>query len=96
MVIYDQRFEFPIHTKEIVHANILEVKAGTTGYCDGDTGHSGKTYFSIRDLGGTDITVNLIDGGFEVVLGGDAELATIIKALKYIKKKLEVDSNEAV
>ena len=27
MVIYDQRFDFPIHTKEIVHANILEVKA---------------------------------------------------------------------
>ena len=72
------------------------MKAGTTGYCGGDTGHGGKTYFSIRDLGGTDITVNLIDGGFEVVLGGDAELATIIKALKYIKKKLEVNSNEAV
>lgn len=99
--IADSRFHFPISRTEICSANIIEVKVGTTGFCGGDSGHGGKTYFAIKDLGGTDITVNVLDeefgnGGFEVILGGDCELATIINALTYIKTKLEEKADETV
>lgn len=100
-LINDTRFNFPIHRTEITSANILEVKVGTTGFCGGDSGHGGRTYFSIKDLGGTDITVNTIKDsfgctGFEVILGGDCELATLINALTYIKTKLEEKADETV
>lgn len=100
-LIHDTRFNFPIHRTEITSANILEVKVGTTGFCGGDSGHGGRTYFSIKDLGGTDITVNTIKDsfgctGFEVILGGDCELATVINALTYIKTKLEEKADETV
>lgn len=100
-LIHDTRFNFPIHRTEITSANILEVKVGTTGFCGGDSGHGGRTYFSIKDLGSTDITVNTIKDsfgctGFEVILGGDCELATLINALTYIKTKLEEKADETV
>ena len=100
-LIHDTRFNFPIHRTEITSANILEVKVGTTGFCGGDSGHGGRTYFSIKDLGSTDITVNTIKDsfgctGFEVILGGDCELATVINALTYIKTKLEEKADETV
>lgn len=87
------------YNKEITSANILEVEAGTTGYKGGDSGHGGRTYFKIKDLGGTDITVNKIsdkygNGGFEVVLGGDTELQTMIEALKFITQVLEDGAND--
>ena len=81
-----------IWTTEICSANIINVKAGTNGYCGGDTGHGSRTYFSIEDLGGTDMTVKTSSTGFEVFLGGDCELATIIEALKFITKVLEDES----
>lgn len=77
---------------EIFGVNVMSVEAGTTGYCGGDTGHGGRTYFKIMDEGGTDITVNKLrsigKGGFEVLLGGDAELDTIIDALEFILQVL--------
>lgn len=99
--VHDIRFNFPIYRTEIVSANILEVKVGTTGFCGGDSGHGGRTYFSIKDLGSTDITVNKLKDsygceGFEVILGGDCELATLINALTYIKTKLEEKADETV
>lgn len=99
--VHDTRFNFPIYRTEIVSANILEVKVGTTGFCGGDSGHGGQTYFSIKDLGSTDITVNTTKDsigckGFEVILGGDCELATLINALTYIKTKLEEKADETV
>lgn len=97
----DTRFNFPVYKTEITSANIIEVKVGTTGFRGGDSGHGGRTYFSIKDLGGTDITVNTIKDpfgckGFEVILGGDCELATLINALTYIKTKLEEKADETV
>ena len=81
------------YTREIVSCNILEVEAGTNGYQGGDTGHGGRTYFRIKDLAGTDIEAHALgrfgDEGFEVSLGGDCELETIISALKFITKVLE-------
>lgn len=76
-------------TREITSANILEVEAGTNGYKGGDTGHGSRTYFRIEDLGSTDMTVNVTKDGFEVQLGGDCELMTIIEALKFIVEVLE-------
>ena len=86
--------------REITNANILEVEAGTNGFCGGDTGHGSRTYFRIEDLASTDIKVNhQVDKygdtvGFSVELGGDTELTTIIQALKFITKVLEDQSNE--
>lgn len=75
--------------------NTLEVEAGTTGYCGGDSGHGCRTYIRIEDLAGTDIKVRKIEsgregnGGVEIVLGGDSELDTIILALKFILRVLK-------
>ena len=84
------------YSREIVSANLLEVEAGTTGYMGGDSGQGGRTYFRITDLGSTDIEVYPSgengEEGFEVVLGGDCELHTIIKALKFITQVLEEES----
>ena len=86
-------------SREVVSANILEVEAGSTGYRGGDSGHGGRTYFRIEDVGSTDIEVRTLknagNGGFEVFLGGDCELATIIDALKFITQALEDEAAES-
>lgn len=97
-------YKFPIYKTEIASANILEVKAGTTGFRGGDSGHGCRTYFSIKDLGGTDITIYPTRSygfsgydGVEVLLGGDCELSTIIEGLKFIIQVLEEEKdNETV
>ena len=91
--------EITTYTRDVVSANILEVEAGTTGYMGGDTGHGGRTYFRIKDEGGTDIDIKPFmdrfgSEGFEVTLGGDCELETMIRALKFITKVLEDESWE--
>ena len=91
--------ELTTYTRDVVSANILEVEAGTTGFMGGDTGHGGRTYFRIQDEGGTDMKINTyVDRygcrGFEVFLGGDCELETTIRALKFITKVLEEESQE--
>lgn len=91
--------EITTYTRDVVSANILQAEAGTTGYKGGDSGHGCRTYFRIEDLGGTDIEVRpLIDrygcNGFEVTLGGDCELETVIRAFKFITKVLEEESEE--
>ena len=77
---------------EVVSANILEVEAGTTGAKGGDSGHGGRTYIRIENMGGTDIAVRALGvdaEGFELELGGDCELYTIIEALKFAVQVLE-------
>ena len=92
--------EITTYARDIYSANILEVEAGTTGFMGGDTSHGGHTYFSIKDAGSTDIEVNVMRDrygdaeGFEVILGGDCELETMIRALKFITKVLEEESQE--
>ena len=92
--------EITTYSREITSANILEIEAGTTGYMGGDSGHGGRTYFRIEDTGGTDIQVHPIgryaDEGFEVILGGDCELETMIRALRFIAKVLEEESQEVL
>lgn len=91
--------EITTYNRDVVSANILEVEAGTTGYRGGDTGHGGRTYFKIKDAAGTDMDINVLHDrygctGFEVTLGGDCELETMIRALKFITKVLEEESQE--
>ena len=91
--------EITTYTREVVSCNILEVEAGTTGYQGGDTGHGGRTYFRIQDAASTDMEIkpNINKwgcDGFEVTLGGDCELETMIRALKFITKVLEDESKE--
>lgn len=96
----DDGTELTTYSREVVSCNILEVEAGTTGYRGGDTGHGGRTYFSIKNAAGTDMEVQLTKDrfgdctGFEVSLGGDCELETTIRALKFITKVLEEESKE--
>ena len=85
--------ELTTYTRDVVSANILEVEAGTTGY------HGGRTYFRIEDAASTDMEVRSYVNkygcpGFEVVLGGDCELETTIRALKFITKVLEEEAAE--
>ena len=90
--------EIPTFSREIISANVLSVEAGTNGFQGGDSGHGSRTYFRITDCGSTDIHVitHGFDGdeGFEVFLGGDCELETIIRALKFITKVLEDQAKE--
>ena len=88
------------YTRDVVSCNILEVEAGTTGYRGGDTGHGGRTYFRIKDAACTDMDIHVMRDrfgdaeGFEVMLGGDCELETMIRALKFITKVLEEEAQE--
>ena len=86
------------YMREIYSANVLSVEAGTNGYQGGDSGHGSRTYFRITDCGGTDMHVNTHgfegDEGFEVFFGGDCELETVIRALKFITKVLEDQAKE--
>lgn len=80
-------------TTEIVACNILEVEVGTTGYMGGDTGHGGATYFRLKDLGSTDMRVKVVGDDkyaeeVTIEFGGDHELYTFLKALKFAVKVL--------
>ena len=50
--------EITTYSRDVVSCNILEVEAGTTGYCGGDTGHGGRTYFRIQDAACTDMEIH--------------------------------------
>ncbi len=93
--------EITTFERDVISANILEVEAGTTGYCGGDTGSGSRTYFRIKNVGCTDMCVRAIRRPYqseadelEVILGGDCELETMIRALKFITKVLEDESRE--
>lgn len=92
--------EITTYTRDVISCNFLEVEAGTTGFMGGDTGHGGRTYFRIKDEGCTDMEIHVMHDrfgnteGFEVILGGDCELETMIRALKFITKVLEEESEE--
>ena len=84
--------EITTYIRDVVSCNILEVEAGTTG-------HGGRTYFRIQDAACTDMEIHSYttrcgSNGFEVCLGGDCELETMIRALKFITKVLEEESKE--
>ena len=87
------RKEITTYNRANYGANILEVEAGANGFQGGVSGHGSRAYIRIEDMGSTDIRVNPLgrdgDEGFELFLGGDCELETMIRALKFITKALE-------
>jgi hypothetical protein len=80
-------------TRTFQDANILRITVATTGFCGGDTGHGGRTVITIEDLGSTDIDASFEDTDtgrrLEIRLGGDAELRTIILALRFAADALD-------
>lgn len=73
----------------------LEVEAGTNGYCGGDSGHGGTTYFRILpdECGPLDIHFKVLQpddmSGIEVCAGGDWELKDLITSLEFILQALK-------
>ncbi len=95
--------EIYVDTKkgEIVDANVLGVEVGTNGYMGGDTGHGSRTFIRIENLGGTDMNAQVVYDehtldakSVTIKLGGDAELRTMIEALKFIVETLENQTKE--
>ena len=81
-------------------ANILEATVGTTGYKGGDTGHGGRTLFRLKNRSCTDMRVSVngeeLNDADEVtiVFGGDCELDTFKRALRFAIDVLEEQSPE--
>lgn len=85
--------------REFYDANVLSVEVGTNGYKGGDSGHGSRVYLRFTDEGGTDLNARVHTTPYgtteiEITLGGDAELSTIIKALKFALKVLKEQSRE--
>lgn len=78
---------------EIYSANIIEAEVGTTGFQGGDTGHGGRTYFRLKDLGSTDMLVTSKDDEVTMEFGGDTELDTFIQSLEFALKVLKEQAN---
>lgn len=90
-------------TRKVASANTLEVEVGTTGFKGGNAGHGSRTYFRITDLGNTDMFVKTSRRPYsnntcevEFFLGGDCELETIIRSLKFVVKVLEEESEGVI
>lgn len=89
-------------TKEFLAANAISVEVGTNGFKGGDSGHGSRTYFKLKDLGGTDLEMrvrpayvgDIITQEVELIFEGDSELMTFIKALKFAVKVLELQAGE--
>ena len=83
-----------LHTSEFGAFNTLGITVGTNGYQGGDSGHGGRTYISIQDLGCTDMDVSVSRSSengpkVEIILGGDSELDSLIEGLRWAADKLE-------
>lgn len=71
------------------YANELEVAAGTTGLVGGD---GSLSFFGIKETLCQGTTVVKVDDEaleFSVEIGGDSEVQSMIKALKFIVETLE-------
>jgi hypothetical protein len=66
---------FDTEKKQIVSFNIIEVEAGTTGYCGGDSGHGGRTYFRISNFASTDMRLSF---HANYSAGGNIEIGDIM------------------
>ena len=83
-----------LHSSEFGSFNTLGISVGTNGYQGGDSGHGGRTYICIQDLGCTDMDACVSkssDSGpkIEMIFGGDSELDSIIEGLRWAADKLE-------
>ena len=81
-------------TEEFQDMNCLIAEVGTNCPRGGDSGSGGRTVIRLRDAGGTDLRVG-IEGAtpesvtsVEIVVGGDAECRTLIRALQFALRTL--------
>lgn len=79
---------------EITDACVMKVTAATNGFKGGDSGHGSRTVVILEDEGSVDWGV-IVDGvkhsaprKITLSLGGDAELRSIIKALRFAANSL--------
>jgi hypothetical protein len=100
----DREFIKTVRT-EMVNCNILEVETGTNGYHGGDSGHGGRALLRLSDAASTDMRCLIsgeIAGysqtyevyfshvdSVEIVVGGDAEIGTLIDSLEFVVKNLK-------
>ena len=100
----DREFIKTVKT-EMVNCNRLEVETGTNGYHGGDTGHGGRALVRLSAASSTDMRCNIlgdIEGSIEtyevhfshvdfveIVVGGDAEIETLIDSLEFVVKNLK-------
>ena len=87
-----------LHECEFGLFNTLSVTVGTNGYQGGDSGHGGRTYISLEDLGSTDLDARTSVNDYsqtkvELMLGGDSELDSLIEGLRWAADKLEEIKN---
>lgn len=82
--------------EEFESANTIEVEVGTNGYQGGDFTKGSRTYFRIKDLSQTEMRLDFepLDSGNKVgevtiTLGGDSELETFLKGLRFAVDTLE-------
>jgi hypothetical protein len=78
--------------KDIFDAGVcsLEVEVGTTGRCNGDSGHGGETYIRLKNISSFVLHVNKVsDGEVELLFGGDAEYEQIRSALSFVSQCLD-------
>ena len=83
-----------LHSSEFGTFNTLGITVGTNGYQGGDSGHGGRTYICIQNLGSTDMDASVsnpsdVGPKVEMILGGDSELDSIIDGLRWAAEKLE-------
>jgi hypothetical protein len=87
-----------LYSKEISNANILEVQVGTNCPQGGDHGHGGRTLFRLINHASTSMQCRINDATLadadkiEIILGGDAEHETFIKALEFALSVLRSQS----
>lgn len=86
----------PTAISSFTSCNIITVEVGTTGSKGGDSGHGCRTYLRITDDASTDMSCRIDrDGCFhhigqvEILLGGDTELDTFTRALRFAADVLE-------
>lgn len=77
----------------------LGIVVATNGENGGDSGHGGRTFFSIIGKDSFDvISTNTIDDGdykgVEMIVGGDCELNVLIQAFKDMAEELECLKNK--
>ncbi len=92
--------EIPTETAQHMCYCNLAYEAGTNGYCGGDTGHGGRTYLRLEEVGSGEVDMYVrVNGGakvdctkLEIFFGGDDELDAIKKCLKFMLETLEKQS----
>lgn len=75
--------------------NVIDLEVGTNCPKEGDSGSKGRTIIRISNGGGTDLRVKTDDSepvqveSVAIILGGDAEARTLVRALRFSAKMLK-------